>query len=123
MIVNTTSTDQADASPLEAAAKWQLQIEADESVRQSQPFLEWFSSEENQVAFARVCGTLNLLNANVATPEMLAIRIESLERARAARSPNRAIGKLVAYGIAACLLLACTGAAAYWQMFLRSTEY
>jgi transmembrane sensor len=123
MIRNSTTLNEADESELEAAAKWQLRIEADPSVRQSQPFLEWFSSEKNKAAFERVCGTLSLLNSHRVMPEMLAIRAESLERARAARSPRRPSARLAAYGVAAGLLLACLGGVTYWRMSLRSIEY
>ncbi len=104
-----------DGSRLEQASAWRLRIEADENLAVSEDFQTWLSESQNREIYGRVCATWDSLDDHLAAPQFLAVRRDTLSRARrAARGhlPDRR--QLFAAAMLGIAMAAGIGALRYW---------
>jgi transmembrane sensor len=107
---------------LELAAAWRVRVEADETVGQSQEFLDWFNDPANQEAYAKVCATWDTFEDHQAAPELIAVRRDALDRVRKANAKRFAPKYRALMAIAATLLIAFAGVG-IWRYLQQPADY
>ncbi len=112
-----------DRERLEAAASWRIRIAEQPQLAQAQEFLDWLGDPDNQEAFVRTSATWNTFDDHLASPQILAIRRDALNRAR--RSSLQAVlpNRRRALAIAASFALVVLAIFGSWQWLQPPSAY
>jgi len=108
---------------LEAAAKWRVRVEEDDTVARSPAFLAWLSDAGNQEAYACVSSAWEAFEPHLAAPEILAVRRDALHRAREAARRRLLPRRRIMPALAATLLVGVLVGLGAWQLWFSPQEY
>jgi transmembrane sensor len=115
--------DPQEDDRLEVAARWRIRISADRELSRSDEFLGWLSDPVNQEAFARSAAAWNAFDEYAASPQILGVRRDALERARRASRRRFVPKRAVFLPIAASLMLVLIGAVVLKDYFTEPSAY
>jgi transmembrane sensor len=73
---------------LKVAAGWRTRIEEDVRLNGSDEFQSWLKNKENQAAYVRVGQIWDIVEDHQSAPEIISIRREAMQHARAAMHPR-----------------------------------
>jgi len=116
-VTNLSELSQAEQNRLEEAASWRLRLQEDVEAASSADFLEWIRDAANREAFDLVSAGLDAIDQFQASPEMLAVRQETIGYVRRRGAARwRPLGAVWRVAAAVLVLAAITTGGVFWYL-------
>jgi transmembrane sensor len=118
-----STANELPRSVLDEASLWRIRIEADLRVAESCDFLAWIAAPGNKEAYARVSATWDAFEDHLASPHLIAVRRDALERVRRASLSRFVRVRPWREAVAAGILLTIGLTLGTWHFLASPAEY